>query len=211
MLLDIVVQSVNEFQSDCLKICEKHYPTVHNQGIKAHHLGMAFARRLARVLGEFGHDCHYHSLDILPSHDLPNNFRISSDIGTVWVITHHMIGGGETCRNKLFKAIHAWKAEYGYAIQPCDLLILVNDHWMTRTAKSRELLHWWMSDFPDDIDEYIAQGVTINESQSQFALELENQFSISPCYTRYGHPLINSKQQRPIRKYLQLFAVLQWP
>lgn len=59
MLLDIVTQSVNEFQVDCLRLCEKHYPTIHNQGMSEHHLGLAFARRLARTLSEFGHPCEY--------------------------------------------------------------------------------------------------------------------------------------------------------
>lgn len=210
MLLDIVIQSVNEFQADCLKICEKNYPTIHNQGMKEHHLGMTFTRRLARTLTEFEHDCQYHPIEITPTNELPPHFRISSDIGTVWVITHHMISAGETCRRKLFKAVNSWKEEYGYAIQPCDLLILVNDHWISRATKSRELIHWWMGELPDDIEQYSAQGITLFESESQFAQTIESQFGISPCYSKYGHPLKNSKQQQLVRKYIQLFAVLQW-
>lgn len=210
VLLDIVVQSVTEFQADCLKICEKHYPTIHNQGMKEHHLGMAFARRLARTLTEFEHNCQYHPIEITLTNELPHHFRISSDIGTVWVITHHMTSAGETCRKKLFKAVHCWKEEYGYAIQPYDLLILVNDHWISRTAKSRELIHWWMGELPDDLEQYNAQGITLYESDSQFAYTIEHQFGITPCYSKYGHPLKNSKQQQLVRKYIQLFAVLQW-
>lgn len=81
MLLDILTQSVNEFQADCLKLCEKHYPTIHNQGMSEHHLGLAFARRLARTLTEFGHRCEYAPIESVYQTEQPHHYRISSDAG----------------------------------------------------------------------------------------------------------------------------------
>ncbi|MGC9422002.1 MULTISPECIES: hypothetical protein [unclassified Vibrio] len=209
MLLDILTQSVNEFQVDCLKLCEKHYPTIHNQGMSEHHLGLAFARRLARTLTEFGHQCEYAPLDLFPVHENPHHFRVSCDKGTVWILTHHMISAGKTCREKLLQDISLWKQEYAYAIQPNDLLLLLTDHWISRSQKSRELLHWWTGRLPDEINDYHTQGITLYESDSQLMQTVDNTFNISPCYVKFGHPLKRSKNQQLVRKYIQLYAVLQ--
>lgn len=210
MLLDILTQSVNEFQTDCLKLCEKHYPTIHNQGMSEHHLGLAFARRLARTLTEFGHQCDYAPIESALQTDQPHHYRISSDAGTVWVLTHHMVSAGKTCRDKLMHDIIQWKQEYAFAIQPNDLLLLLTDHWISRSHRSRELLHWWTGQLPDEIDEYSAQGITLYESESQLTQALDHHFNISPCYVKFGHPLKRSNNQQLVRKYIQLYAVLQW-
>ncbi|QMV16612.1 hypothetical protein [Vibrio spartinae] len=210
MLLDILIQSVNEFQSDCLKLCEKHYPTIHNQGMTEHHLAKAFARRLARTLIEFGHSCEYMPIDLHVHHELPHHFRVTSEIGTVWILTHHLVSAGKTCREKLVQDITLWKEEYAYAIQPSDLLLLLADHWISRRTTSRELLYWWMGQLPDELAEYNAQGITLYESDSRLSQHLETCHAVSPCYIKYGHPLRRSKDQQLVRKYIQLYAVLQW-
>ncbi|WGV98199.1 hypothetical protein QF117_04905 [Vibrio sp. YMD68] len=210
MLLDVLIQSVNEFQADCLKLCEKHYPTIHNQGMSQHHLGLAFSRRLARTLNEFGHHCDYGSLESTKSTDAPHHYRVSSDVGTVWILTHHMVSAGKTCRQKLMKDIGEWQQEYGFAIQPNDLLLLLSDHWISRSKQSRELLHWWTGQLPDEIDQYNAQGITLYESDSQLTNLLESQYKLSPYYIKFSHPLKHSKNQQMVRKYIQLYAVIQW-
>lgn len=210
MLLDLVIQSVNLFQDDCLKLCERHYPTVHNQGISEHHIGKAFARRMQHTFLTFEHGSEICPLETNESKDSPHHFRISSEIGTVWVITHHMVSAGKVCRKKLMLDIQNWQQEYGFAIQPNDLLILISDHWIGRSKNSRELLHWWMGELPDTVNEYTQQGITLYESDSQLANNLNDNFSISPCYIKFGHPLKRSINQQMVRKYIQLYAVLQW-
>ena len=210
MLLDLVIKSVNQFQDDCLKLCERHYPTVHNQGISEHHIGKAFARRMEHTFISFNHASIINPLEMLSSGENPRQFRISSEIGTVWMISHRMVSAGKTCRKKLMLDIHNWQQEYGFAIQPTDVLIIVSDHWITRSKNSGELLHWWMGDLPDEMTEYSQQGITLRESDSQFATDLNNNFSISPCFIKFGHPLKRSGNQQLVRKYLQLYAVLQW-
>lgn len=210
MLLDLVIQSINLFQEDCLKLCEHHYPTVHNQGISEHHIGKAFSRRMQHTLLSFDHESEIHPLDMLPFNETARHFRVSSEIGTVWVISHHMVSAGRTCRKKLLLDIHHWLGEYGYAIQPNDLLIIVSDHWISRSKHSRELLHWWVGELPDEITEYSQQGITLQESDSQFASELSHNFNIAPCFIKFGHPLKRSNNQQLVRKYIQLYAVMQW-
>lgn len=210
MLLDLVIRSINEFQVDCLKLCERHYPTVHNQGMSEHHLSLAYTRRMQNTLNNFGHESVVQALEMIGSPDPAHHYRISSPEGTVWVLTHHMISAGKTCRENLLADITEWQAEYGYAIQPNDLLLLISDHWISRSKKSRELLHWWMGELPDQIDEYSEQGITLYESDSQLTQCLDHRFNISPCYIKFGHPLQRSQNKQLVRKYIQLYAVLQW-
>ncbi|SDH00283.1 hypothetical protein SAMN04488136_10667 [Vibrio xiamenensis] len=210
MLLDVLIQSVNEFQADCMKLCEKHYPTIHNKGMSEQHLGIAFARRLSRTLNEFGHQCEYQFIEILTSNaDNPHHFRVSSDIGTVWILTGHLVNANATYRNKLLKAVAAWQNEYSFAIQPNDLLLLLSDHWITRSKQSRELLHWWTGRLPDEIDEYNAQGISLYESDSHLSNTLEAQFGLCPYYVKFTHPLKRSNNQQLVRKYIQLYSVVQ--
>ncbi|MEZ8044613.1 hypothetical protein AB6C46_15690 [Vibrio sp. 10N.237.312.C02] len=210
MLLNLVIKSVNQFQDDCLKLCERHYPTVHNQGISEHHIGKAFARRMEHTFVSFNHTSNVSPLEMLSSGETPRHFRISSEIGTVWMISHHMVSAGKTCRKKLMLDIHNWQQEYGFAIQPNDLLIIVSDHWISRSKNSGELLHWWMGELPDQISDYSLQGITLRESDTQFADDLNSNFKISPCFIRFAHPLKRSGNQQLVRKYLQLYAVIQW-
>ncbi|MDF2154818.1 hypothetical protein [Vibrio sp. CAU 1672] len=210
MLLDLVIQSVNDFQNDCLKLCENHYPAVHNQGMSEHHLGLAFSRRMEHTFSHFGYSSVVKPLEVLNAPDLPHHYRISSEMGTVWVLTHHMVSAGSVCRKHLLSSITEWQSEYGYALQPNDLLLLISDHWISRSKTSRELLHWWMGELPDQINEYHEQGITLYTSDSQLSHSLETQFGITPCYIKFGHPLRRSNKQQLVRKYLQLYAVLQW-
>lgn len=210
LLLDLVIQSVNDFQEDCLKICEKHYPTVHNQGMNEHHLGLTFARRMEHTLRQFGHSCEIKPIEVLNAPDLPHHYRITSEIGTVWAFSYHMISAGKPCREKMLASITEWQSEYGFALQPNDLLFLVCDHWISRSKTSRELLHWWVGELPEPINEYTEQGITLYTSESQLTQSLNTRFNITPCYIKFGHPLRRSSKQQLVRKYLQLYAVLQW-
>ncbi|MFA0413369.1 hypothetical protein AB4520_06120 [Vibrio renipiscarius] len=209
MLLDVLIQSVNEFQTDCMTLCEQHYPTIHNRGMSEHHLGLAFSRRLVRTLTEFGHHSQHSSIELTSSQDHPSHFRVSSDAGTVWILTSHLISAGNSCRRKLFKTIQQWQNEYDYAIQPNDLLLLLTDHWITRSQQSRELIHWWTGHIPDDIDDYRSQGVSLYPSESQLALTLDDYFNIRPYYVKLTHPLKRTADQQFVRKYVQLYSVVQ--
>ncbi len=210
MLKDLVIQSIHDFQKDCLKLCENHYPTVHNRGMSEHHLGRAFARRMTSTLDRFHQPSQFEPIDTVLAPDHPHHYRIASGLGTVWVITHHLASASSSCKNKLLSDISEWQAEYGFAIQPNDLLVLLSDHWISRSKHSRELLDWWMGELPDDINEYSQQGITLYQSKSKLINDLDRHFQIRPCYLRFGHPLIRSCDQQLVRKYIQLYAILEW-
>ncbi|WP_443083753.1 hypothetical protein [Vibrio sp. VB16] len=206
---DLVIRAIHDFQKDCLKLCENHYPTVHNRGMSEHHLGRAFSRRLASTLDSFNLPNQFEPIDTTCSPDHPHHYRIASSAGTVWVITHHLDSANSICKEKLLTDITEWQAEYGFAIQPNDLLVLLADHWISRSQKSRELLDWWMGELPDDFTAYTEQGISLYKSDSKLVHELDQRFHIRPCYLRFGHPLVRSTDQQLVRKYIQLYAILE--
>lgn len=210
MLKDLVIQCIQDFQRDCLALCENHYPTVHNRGMSEHHLARAFTRRMSSTFDNFGYASLSESLETVRITDHPHHYLISSELGTVWVITHHMASASNSCREKLLADISEWQSEYGYAIQPSDLLVLLSDHWISRSRQSRELLSWWLGDMPDEITEFSQQGITLYQSESQLTHTLDQRFQIRPCYLRFGHPLVRAVNQQLVRKYLQLYAILEW-
>ncbi len=175
-----------------------------------HHLGLAFSRRMEHTFRHFGHAASIKPLEVLKAPDLPHHYRISSEIGTVWVLSHHMVSAGNACRENLLSSITEWQSEYAYALQPNDLLFLVCDHWISRSKTSRELMHWWMGELPEPISQYTEQGVTLFTCESQLNHALSTLFGITPCYQKFGHPLRRSNKQQTVRKYLQLYSVLQW-
>ncbi|MGF1740186.1 hypothetical protein L4C34_03710 [Vibrio profundum] len=209
MLLDVLIQSINDFQADCMALCEKHYPTIHNQGINGNHLGVAFSRRLFQTLEVFGHRSEFAPLELALSKEPPHSFRVTSEAGNVWIITSHMMSAGKVCREKLLRQVSVWQQEYGFSIQPNDLLLLLTDHWISRSKQSRELLHWWTGQLPEEIDEYSAQGISLYKSDSLMSQVLHDHSSLLPYFVKYTHPIKHSKNQQLVRKYIQLYAVVQ--
>ena len=209
MLLDLLIKSVNEFQTDCMKLYQKHYPNIHSEGMDEHHLSLAFSRRLSRTLTKFGHDCEYVALGSTAHFNPIHHYRITSDVGTVWVLASHMVTGGNMCRKTFLQAIDHWQGEYSFAIQPNDLLLLIGDHWFSRNRQSRELIHWWTGQLPDDVEQYTTQGVKLSEADSLLGHLLEDCFSLSPYFVKCTHPLQRPIDKQALRKYVQLYCVAQ--
>lgn len=209
-MLDLVVKSIHDFQSDCANLLERDYPAVHNQGMSDQHLGLAFTRRISATLQKFGHPSHYFSLESIKNQGSEHNFGITSELGTIWLISHHVLGTGTACKKNLLNDIHEWKAEYAFATQPNDLLVIVSDHWINRNKQSKELIHWWMGVLPDSLDQYRKQGITLNESESQFSHELLTHFDTAPCLLTYSHPLSRRTSTKSnVQKYVQLYAAVE--
>ena len=77
-------------------------------------------------------------------------------MGTVWISLIILVSAGKTCRDKVNEGHFAVEARICLRIQPNDLLILLTDHWISKSQKSRELLQWWTGQLLDEIDEYSA-------------------------------------------------------
>ncbi|WP_034415038.1 hypothetical protein [Candidatus Photodesmus blepharus] len=212
MLLDVLIQSVNNFQGDCLSLCKDRYPTLHNQRMEKNYFGLAFSSRLKKTFSKLGYasECAQ-LLESKKKIDLVSNrYRVTSAIGTIWILTPHMVSTGKVYKNKLIKDIEEWQSEYAFAIQPNDILLLFIDHWFNRSRKSREFIHWWTGKFPDSIKDYNIQGIHLHKSCSQLNKLLEQQYNLAPCFTKFLHPLKHPTNKQTIRKYVQLYAAIEW-
>jgi hypothetical protein len=208
LLQDIVVHSIRNFQADCQKLCHQHYPAVHNGGMTEHHLGLAFARRLSASFISLGHEATLAPLDSKSDSASSCNYRVSSPLGTIWIITHHFINANSASKERLFTHLQQWQAENHYAIQSKDILVVVADHWINRCAQSRGLIHWWQNTLPPDLDCYVRQGVKLIEADHSLSGSLRNRLAMTPSYINFTHPLKRTANQDPVLKYVQLFAII---
>ncbi|CAH0529541.1 hypothetical protein [Vibrio hippocampi] len=223
MLQQLVICSIKNFATDCQQLCVKHYPAIHNQGMTAHHLGLAFAKRLSADLLQAGYPSEHHSnkhgsnehgsnkhraIESTQRVEQANLYRVTSSLGTVWVITHHFINGNLNSRQQLIAHIQDWQSEYNDSIQPKDILLVVGDHWINRHSHSREMIHWWSGALPEELDNYRQQGVKLVASEQTFSKQLLNGCGLSPYYCHYIHPLHSTVTQKVVLRYAQFFSLI---
>ncbi|MFC5079762.1 hypothetical protein VTH8203_04489 [Vibrio thalassae] len=209
MLQDIVVHSIRSFQSDCQKLCHQHYPAVHNGGMAEQHLGLAFSRRLAASFSHFGQSASITALDSKNDSKSSTDYRISSSMGSIWVITHHFVNANVATKERLLTHLQQWQAENCYAVQHKDIVVIIADHWINRCSHSRGIIHWWQNSLPADLDSYARQGVKLLYADSCLSDLLRNRLKMTPTYIHYTHPLQRTISQEPVLKYTQLFAIIQ--
>ncbi|PMH41399.1 hypothetical protein BCU68_15695 [Vibrio sp. 10N.286.49.B3] len=215
MLQQIITQSIIEFQNDCSMLSQRHYPTIHNQGMKEYHLSVTFARRLQRALLELQLELEPSVINY-PLQGASGNepdylLKISCCMGNVWVISHHFAHAGTSCRSQLINKIKAWQLDYQTAIEADDLLFIISDHWISRHKSSQELLYWWMGAIPESIEQYTQQGVKLCKSASLLIDDLQHHFNRQPSFMQLGHPLKRISDQVDIKKYIHFYALISYP
>ncbi|MGR5499952.1 hypothetical protein ACQKP3_04445 [Vibrio sp. DNB22_10_4] len=207
MLLDTVVQSFKRFQTDCQALCLQHYPAVHNGGLTSRHLSAAFARRLKADIEQHALDVSIAPLDEEGNSQLRCAYRVCTPYGTIWVLAYHFVNGNQTSREHVFSLVQEWLAEYQYAVQKRDLLVVLADHWLSRCHQSRSLINWWSDELPEDDSHYLKQGVKLLGSDTSMSQELSQRCQLYPSYLTYLHPLTKPCSGEPVMKYVQLYAV----
>jgi hypothetical protein len=210
VLKDIVIKTINEFQKDCLELCKNHYPTVHNKGMSEHHLARTFIRRIETNFTHFKIENRVHPLETSEAFEHPAQFRISTAEGTIWLLSQHLLSANQNHRRRLFAEITNWHQEYSFAIQPNDFLVVLCDHWFTKSVSSRELLSWWHGDLPIESKLYSQAGINLLPSDTSFVQALDSQFGIAPCFITHGHPLLSNQARTKVFKYVQLYAIFEW-
>jgi hypothetical protein len=210
LLKDIIIKNIADFQNDCLKLCEHHYPTVHNKGMNEHHLARAFVKRFQKLSQSLNLPFVIEPLASNNDNDLPSSYRLTTDQGSIWLIARHLVNASESSRHRVVRSLCSWNDEYSFALQPNDLLVVLSDHWFTKSQSSRELFHWWLGELPDDIEQYSKSGINLAKSNTLFHQTVDQLFSVSPCFTGYGHPLKHAQSQQPVKKYVQLYAIYEW-
>ncbi len=210
MLKDIVTKSIQEFQYDCLELCKNHYPTVHNKGMSEQHLAKTFLRRMHANLKRYELPFSSTALETATEIDIETQFRVSTSQGTVWLLSQHLLNAGSGHRNKLLKQLSALQLDNAFAIQPNDLMVILCDHWISKSCTSRQLLNWWLGESPANIDDYSKAGLALEPSNHHFVTLLDKHYNLSPCYLTHAHPLLHKQTQQPVLKYLQLYAIVEW-
>jgi hypothetical protein len=209
LLLDIVNQSINEFQWDCLTFNEQHYPTVHNQGMSDHHLASAFTRRLLRTFITRGYNEAYSmAVHVDRTKMGTSHYQVSCGLGTVWLLSHNMGNAGTASREKLINHVVSWHQSSSTSVKTNDVLLIVADHWLNRSLHSRQLLPWWLGQLPEPLDQYLAQGIKLSACATSLNDSIQQRLGITPHLLKCTHPLVNTQTVQTIRKYAQLYCVI---
>ncbi|WP_261817497.1 hypothetical protein [Vibrio gallicus] len=211
MLKDIVIQTLMQVQNDCSSLTQHAYPTVHNRGMDNRHLASLVERSLTSVASRYQTSVTTETFEVYPSADNASTpfRRFTTDLGSVWLIPDSLKSANRFHRHNLIKTVSLWKAEFNFAIQPNDCLVLVCDHWLSRISSSQQLLDWWLNRFPDDFSEYAQQGILLSPSETQKLDKLLAPLQLSPCYKSHAHPIKKDGGNTPIKRYVHLYAIYE--
>ncbi|MFD2178095.1 hypothetical protein [Veronia pacifica] len=205
MLDDVISQSLEGFKADCRKLCENHYPTIHNRGMRDIHLGKALSRRIVSTLSAGGHYASLVQLETAEHIRLPI-FHINGGQYQLYVIGHRMVSPGAGCRHALITDIQ-WSLEKLELSSDADFrLLLVSDHWFDRTMASKTLPSWWLGNMPVDLEAYQSQGIKLQLSDGSLSKDIEHQCSLDNGNFKLFHPLKRLKDNEVIYKYMLMSA-----
>ncbi|SIO32689.1 hypothetical protein [Salinivibrio sp. ES.052] len=204
MLDDLVSLALRQFQQDCVKLCEHHYPTVHNRGMRDPHMGKALARRLMRVLEAHDKPATFNLLDDTRPHS-QTVYQLQLDGSAIYILAHRLLSGNNACRDSLVRDV-AWLLNHGIT-NPAEpgRVIVVSDHWIDRTNASKSVPSWWLGHQPIHADAYRAQGIRLTSATSSLAESIAP-LGLTEGRYRIFHPLFRKKDGLPLHKYLLLTA-----
>lgn len=204
---DYIFSSIERFQLDCLQLCEQHYPTVHNRGMRENHLGKALSRRIIATLNDKGIPALFEQCQ--SDEQLPQPiFRIHNNELTIWIIAQRLLSAN-LARRKAFVQTIIDTCQKMDAQQP-NYLVVVADHWFDRSKASKEILGWWLGCLPDNIEPYNKDGVRLLMPEHGIQQQFEALgYPLNGSYKTY-HPL-KKDGSRTIHKYILLSAFFEFP
>lgn len=204
MLDDIISLSLRHFQRDCLQLCEYHYPTIHNRGMRETHMGKALARRVASTFHSQDVAAHFEQLEE-EKHQQPV-YRVVSSVGDIIVVAHRMISANKACRLGLVRDLQRSLEHTDTSENKDYRVVVIADHWMDRSAASKSVASWWLGHQPIHIDEYRSQGIKLIDADHSLANDIENTIGLINGQHRLFHPLNRQKDSIPLYKYLLMAA-----
>ncbi|MGF1759533.1 hypothetical protein L4D76_16620 [Photobacterium sagamiensis] len=203
MVSDLLAVSIQQFQDDCLQLCEQHYPTVHNRGMRENHLGKALCRRILATFQQAGLNVELQQSD--DDNDLPQPiFSISSDDFTIWIIAHHLLSANLARREALVETIDTVMKKY--EPNKSNHLLLVADHWFDRSKASKEIPAWWLGQVPENLDDYRLDGIRLLDTPRTLPKSISERYSFTEGQLQLHHPLKRSGDKRVVHKYIVLTA-----
>ncbi|OEE65194.1 hypothetical protein A1OS_14695 [Enterovibrio norvegicus] len=206
LLDEIISQSLRDFQSDCLRFCEQHYPTIHNRGMKESHLGKALSRRLIHSYKNIDIPASFVQLEDASSLK-QMVFRVDSPDHQIYIVAHNLISANVACRRGLVQDT-CWMLDRLDANDNKEKrLIIISDHWIDRSAASKSIPSWWLGHQPIHLPEFIGQGVKLVDSPNSLAVDLQADCRLHDGMHRIFHPFHRHRDGLPLFKYLLLSAV----
>ncbi|WP_036830452.1 hypothetical protein, partial [Photobacterium sanctipauli] len=191
------------FQADCHQLCEQHYPTVHNRGMRENHLGKALCRRIITTLQQDNIAAQLQQCQSKDSLAQPI-FQIETEQFTVWVIAHRLLSANIARRNSLIAAIEQTKQKLN-PNKP-QHLVLVADHWFDRSKASKEIPAWWLGELPANALDYQQDGVKLLVPNSDLPSQLNDAFGFVNGEHQIHHPLKREQDDKTVYKYIVLTA-----
>ncbi|MCW8331702.1 hypothetical protein MD588_23155 [Photobacterium sp. SDRW27] len=203
LVSDLLSVSIHQFQADCLQLCEQHYPTVHNRGMRENHLGKALCRRVLSTLQQADFEAalqQYHDDDNLAQ----PIFKIETTGFIIWVIAHRLVSANLACRDALIQSVNT---AYRQTCQDKQHhLLIVSDHWFDRSRASKEVPAWWLGQVPENIDDYLADGIRLQEPTQVLPECLQQTYRLPEGIHQVHHPLKRHGSDKIVHKYILLTA-----
>lgn len=211
MISDLLSVSIQQFKADCLQLCEQHYPTVHNRGMRGDHLGKALCRRIVSTLSQADIEVRVQVLAQANQSDQPI-FRLEAPQFTLWVVAHRLVSANLARRESLVAAVDSVKhASPSHARQHPHYLLLVADHWFDRSKASKELPAWWLGHLPENISDYQADGIRLLGCDQSLPSRLAQQLNLTGGERQIHHPLKRHNGGQTVHRYLLLTALYSLP
>ncbi|WP_428479828.1 hypothetical protein [Photobacterium japonica] len=200
MVSDYLSTSIEQFQIDCMQLCEQHYPTVHNRGMRENHLGKALCRRITRTLEQADivatvTQCQGNDKVAQPV------FHIHTATFSVWVIAHRLLSANLARRQALINTIKDTQTRL--TENHPHHIVLVADHWFDRSKASKEIPAWWLGHLPHNAVDYLSDGIRLQATETHLPQQLAT-LSLSEGYHAIHHPLRRDHGEKIVYKYILL-------
>ncbi|MGF1873261.1 hypothetical protein [Photobacterium indicum] len=204
MVSDLITVSIQQFQEDCLQLCDQHYPTVHNRGMRENHLGKALCRRMMSTFQQADITPLFTQID--DENALPQPiYNIKSNEFTVWVIAHHLLSANIARRDALVHTIK--NVSELFDANTKNYLLLVADHWFDRSKASKEIPSWWLGQLPENIEDYYHDGIKLLETPNTLPVAMNECVELTNGLMQIHHPLKSHASNKTVHKYILLTAI----
>ncbi|WP_159064864.1 hypothetical protein [Thaumasiovibrio subtropicus] len=203
MIHQLIEDCLAAFDVDCRLLCEHHYPTVHNRGMKENHLGKALARRLCHQLMKLDINAETQEKRSDPAFAHPV-YMVSYEGHEIWIVAQQMLSANHHCRETLIEELNLIELQMEHVNQ--QHILIIADHWFDRSRASKQLPAWWIGELPNNLQAYYNEGIRLQASPDSLRSNLKHRFGWREINTDLRHPLLKVNTDLPIHRYMLLSA-----
>jgi len=174
--------------------------------MRENHLGKALCRRVLSILKQADFTAElqqYHDDDNLAQ----PIFRIETTGFIIWIIAHRFVSANLACRDALVQSVN--KAYQQICQEKPQHFLIVSDHWFDRSRASKEIPAWWLGQLPDNVNDYLADGIRLQAPAKALPESLQQKYHFSEGVHQVHHPLKRHGSNKIVHKYILLTAYYQ--